>query len=289
MKVLLVFIDGVGYAPASAHNPVSPQVCPTLCTLMRYKGTPIDACLDVPGLPQSATGQATLYTGVNAAQHMGRHKEGFPGPTLNRLLEQDNIFMMLKRLGKKACFADAYFCDTPEELAARRFKSVTTVIGLTCPEVLRFQTHMKMGQAILHDLTREAIVKKGYNGELITPEIAANHLFSLARTYDFTLFEYFLTDMAGHTQQFDQASAVLQSLDRFLTQLLLLHKSNDLTLVIVSDHGNIEDLDTRGHTMSKIPLIAVGSQAEAITQGAQSLVDVLPRILRMINGGAARM
>lgn len=282
MKLLFVFIDGVGYAPESDHNPICESVCPTLCTLMRYKGVPIDACLDMPGLPQSATGQATLYTGVNAAQYMGRHKEGFPGPTLCKLLQQDNIFMTLKRRGKRACFADAYFCDTPEEIAARRFKSVTSVMGLTCPEILRFQTEMLDGQAILHDLTREGIVSKGYNGPLITPEIAAEQLLHLARTNDFTLFEYFLTDFAGHTQQFEQAEKVLRSLDAFLTQLLLLHRETDLLLLITSDHGNIEDLSTRGHTFNPVPLIAVGPMASEMVTGAKSLLDVMPRILRLL-------
>ena len=73
MRVLYVFIDGVGYGPAGGQNPVCPEVCPTLCALMEG-AVRLDACLGVPGLPQSATGQATLYTGVNAAQVMGRHK-----------------------------------------------------------------------------------------------------------------------------------------------------------------------------------------------------------------------
>ena len=98
MRVLYVFVDGVGYGPAGERNPVCPEVCPTLCALMAG-AVRLDACLGVPGLPQSATGQATLYTGVNAAQVMGRHKEGFPGPTLCRLLQEDNLFLAARRRG----------------------------------------------------------------------------------------------------------------------------------------------------------------------------------------------
>lgn len=282
MKVLYVFIDGVGLAPPSDHNPVNESVCPTLCTLIRYKGTPIDACLDMPGLPQSATGQATLYTGVNAAQYMGRHKEGFPGPTLCRLLQQDNLFMRLRRNKKRVCFADAYFCDTPDELNARRFKSVTTIMGLTCPEVLRFQRDMLNGQAILHDLTRQAIVAKGYTGPQITPEVAATQLMEIARAYDFTLFEYFLTDITGHSQDKAKAEAVLRSLDKFFAELITIHRETDLLLIITSDHGNIEDLSTRGHTFNKVPLIALGPGAQAFTAGATSLIDVMGRVLKVL-------
>ena len=38
--------------------------------------------------------------------------------------------------GAKVRFADAYLVDSPEELSARRFKSVTTVMALSAPETI---------------------------------------------------------------------------------------------------------------------------------------------------------
>ncbi len=280
MRVLYVFIDGVGYAPAGERNPVCPEVCPTLFRLMQG-ATRLDACLGVPGLPQSATGQATLYTGVNASQVMGRHKEGFPGPTLCRLLQEDNLFMALRRRGLRVCFADAYFADMPDELAARRFKSVTTIMSLTAPETLRFQRDMLAGRAVVHDLTREALVPKGYTGPLITPAEAAEQLLAIAAENDFTLFEYFLTDIAGHSQSRARAEAVLRSLDACLGRLVAGRDAETL-LVVTSDHGNIEDLGTRGHTTNPVPLIVEGPGAEGIRAGAVSLMDVMPRLLRAL-------
>lgn len=282
VRVLYVFIDGVGYAPASESNPVNEQVCPVLFNLMQKEGIAVDACLGVPGLPQSATGQATLYTGVNAAQHMGRHKEGFPGPTLCRLLQEDNIFKALKRKGLRSCFADAYFCDAPEELEGRRFKSVTTVMSLTCPEVLRFQSDMLSGQAVLHDLSRQAIVSKGYDGPLVTPEESADHLLDIALSNDFTLFEYFLTDLAGHSQSREQAERVLRSLDAFLGRLVPAAREADLLFLLTSDHGNIEDLSTRGHTFNPVPLVVFGPHADEVRAGVRSLTDVMPRLMRVL-------
>ena len=90
MKVAFLFIDGVGIKPPAADNPVNPEVCPALCRLIEHHGKPIDACLSMPGLPQSATGQATMFTGVNAPVFMGRHCEGFPGPSLRKKIEEDN-------------------------------------------------------------------------------------------------------------------------------------------------------------------------------------------------------
>jgi hypothetical protein len=237
--------------------------------------------LDVPGLPQSATGQATLYTGVNAAQVMGRHKEGFPGPTLCKLLQENNLFMELRRRGLQVCFADAYFADTADELAARRFKSVTTIMALTTPEVIRYQRDMLAGKAVLHDLTREVIVPKGYTGPLITPSIAADQILAIAAENDFTLFEYFLTDIAGHSQNRERAEAVLRSLDACLTGLLQ-GLDEDTLFILTSDHGNIEDLSTRGHTFNPVPLVARGPHAGQILAGSTSLIDVMSRILRVI-------
>ncbi len=283
MRVLYVFIDGVGYAPAGETNPVCPEVCPTLCRLMD-RATRLDACLGVPGLPQSATGQATLYTGVNASQVMGRHKEGFPGPTLCRLLQEDNLFMVLRRRGLRVCFADAYFADTPEELAARRFKSVTTIMSLTTPETIRFQRDLLAGRAVVHDLTREVLVPKGYTGPLITPDVAADQLLSIAAENDFTLFEFFLTDVAGHSQNRARAEEVLRALDTFLS-CVVSGRDAETLLLITSDHGNIEDLGTRGHTFNPVPLITIGPRAEEICAGAESLIDVMPHLLRVVEGG----
>ena len=280
MRVLYVFIDGVGYGEAGEKNPVCPEVCPTLCRLMA-DAVHLDTCLEVPGLPQSATGQATLYTGVNAAQVMGRHKEGFPGPTLCRLLQENNLFMELRRRGLRVCFSDAYFADTADELAARRFKSVTTIMALTTPEVIRYQKDMLAGRAVLHDLTREAIVPKGFVGPLITPAIAAEQVLAVAAENDFTLFEYFLTDIAGHSQNRERAEEVLRSLDTFLTGLLA-GLDEDTLFILTSDHGNIEDLGTRGHTFNNVPLVALGPAAGQILAGSTSLMDVMPRVLRVM-------
>ena len=65
MKVVFLFVDGVGLRPPAADNPVNPEVCPTLCRLIEKYGKPVDARLGVEGIPQSATGQATMFTGVN--------------------------------------------------------------------------------------------------------------------------------------------------------------------------------------------------------------------------------
>ena len=153
MKVLFLFIDGVGLRAAATDNPVNPEVCPALCRLITKHGKPIDARLGIDGPPQSATGQATMFAGVNCAAAMGKHCEGFPGPNLRKIIETDNLFKQLRSRGKEVCFSDAYLVDSAEELAARRFKSVTTVMALTTPETIRTVDDLQNGQAVMQDLS----------------------------------------------------------------------------------------------------------------------------------------
>ena len=195
MKIVFLFIDGVGLREPAPDNPVNPEVCPTLCSLIERHSVPIDACLAVEGLPQSATGQATMFTGVNAPVFMGRHCEGFPGPSLRELIAKDNLFLQLKARGKRVKFADAYLVESADELESRRFKSVTTVMALTVPETVSTVSDLADDNAVLQDLTRATIQDRYPDIPMVDPADAAQHLFDIIRANDFTLFEYFQTDV----------------------------------------------------------------------------------------------
>ncbi len=282
MKIIFLFIDGVGLREPAADNPVNAEVCPALCRLLSRHATPIDACLCMDGLPQSATGQATMFTGVNAPVFMGRHCEGFPGPSLRKKIEEGNLFMSLKKRGKSICFADAYLIDDAAELAARRFKSVTTVMALTTPEVIATADDLADDQAVMQDLTRETIQDRYPDIPVITPEDAASHLFTLARTHDFTLYEFFQTDIAGHSMDYARACSVLRTYDRFLAALLRYVEAAGILLVMTSDHGNVESMNEQGHTRNPVPFVAFGPKEAEVRAGVKSLVDVTPVVLKYI-------
>lgn len=279
MKVLFLFIDGVGMRPAATDNPVNLEVCPTLCRLVKNHAKPIDACLGVEGLPQSATGQATMFTGVNCPIAMGKHCEGFPGPALRKIIEENNLFLQLKKRGKKVKFADAYLVDSADELAARRFKSVTTVMALTTPEVITTADDLMEDRALMQDLTRETIQDRYPDIPVIPPQRAAEHLFSIARENDFTLYEFFQTDVSGHSMDYARACAVLRTYDRFLSALVRYTEAAGITLVMTADHGNIENMSERGHTENPVPFIAFGPKEVAIREKVTSLQDVTPSLL----------
>ncbi len=279
MKVLFLFIDGVGLRAAATDNPVNPEVCPALCRLITKHGKPIDARLGIDGPPQSATGQATMFTGVNCAAAMGKHCEGFPGPNLRKIVETGNLFKQLRDRGKEVCFSDAYLVDSAEELAARRFKSVTTVMALTTPETIRTVDDLQNGQAVLQDLTRETIQDRWPDIAVIPPQRAAEHLAAIVRRYDFTLFEFFQSDVAGHSMDYARACAVLRTYDRFLASIVRFTEAMGVTLVMTSDHGNIENISERGHTLNPVPFVAFGPKEEFLRERVSSLVDVTPALL----------
>jgi hypothetical protein len=279
LKVLFLFIDGLGLKPPATDNPVNSEVCPALCRLIANHSKPIDACLGVEGVPQSATGQATMFTGVNCSREMGKHCEGFPGLELRKIVEEDNIFIELKRRGKRVRFADAYLIDDVSELADRRFKSVTTVMALTVPESISLTEDLADDRALMQDLTRETIQDKYPDIPVIQPQRAAEHLFAIARENDFTLYEFFQTDVSGHSLDYTRACEVLRLYDRFLSSLVRFTEAAGITLVITADHGNIESMSQRGHTLNKVPFIAFGPYENFIRDKVSSLVDVTPAIL----------
>jgi hypothetical protein len=285
VKVLFLFIDGVGLRPPAKDNPVHAGICPVLCQLIETQSVAIDACLDTKGLPQSATGQATMFTGVNASQYMGRHCEGFPGPTLRKLIEENNLFMELTRKGLRCRFADAYMVDSVDDIRGRRFKSVTTVMALTQPETISVQDDLLDNQAVSHDITRSSLREKGLAVSMVTPPQAAEHLIQVARANDFTLYEFFQTDLAGHSCDYDHACETLKMLDQFLDSVVKLCRTTNMLLILTSDHGNIEDMSTRGHTRNPVPLIAVGPGADEIKTNAVCLTDITPRIARLMVPG----
>lgn len=235
--------------------------------------------MGVPGLPQSATGQTALLTGLNAAEQLGSHVQGFPGPELTVLIREHNLYDRLQARGYRATFANAYYLESMPDLLARRRPSVTTVAALKAFGTVRDGAAMRAGRAVYHDLTRQALLERGYEGPVIAPEEAARHLLGIAREHDFTLFEYFESDLAGHRGTLEDARAVARKLDRFAAELERGLDPERELLVVTSDHGNMEDMSSRQHTANPVPFIALGSGSERLLQTVRSITDVTPALL----------
>ncbi|QBG47186.1 peptidase [Verrucomicrobia bacterium S94] len=279
LKILFIFVDGFGLGSDNpVVNPLRDSRFTNLGKLLD-SAIPIDACLGVDGIPQSATGQASLLGGFNAPQAMGRHIEGFPPPRLKKLIEKENIFSKLRKLGKAPTFANAYWIDDPLNIPLNR-QSVTTVMALTANGKVRHKDELLNGKAVNHDITRWTMHERGYDGPHISEEEAAAHLLTVAAEHDFTLYEYFLTDRAGHSGNPELIFQCLKSLEKFLPITATFGNHPNQLFLLCSDHGNIEDRTTRTHTLNPVPLIAIGDGAEHF-QSLENLADVTPAILRL--------
>lgn len=279
LKIIFVFVDGFGIGSDDpAVNLLRNPRFPKLGTLLD-SAIPIDACLGMEGKPQSATGQTALLCGVNAPHAMGRHIEGFPPPSLKKLIEHENLFSKLRKLHKQPTFANSYWIDDPHKIPLRR-QSVTTVMTLKALHDVRHKEELLAGMAVNHDITRWTMHTRGYEGPLISEEEAAAHLLNVGRENDFTLFEYFLTDRAGHSGDPDLVFQCLETLERFLPRVAEFGNEPNQLFLLCSDHGNLEDNTTKTHTKNPVPLIAIGTGAEHF-QSLEDLTQITPAILRL--------
>ncbi|MFQ5880839.1 MAG: peptidase [Candidatus Methylomirabilales bacterium] len=284
MAVLLMLVDGFGLGePDADRNPMAAAHTRWLCC---FRGqipavdgrsvVPTDASLGIPGLPQSATGQTALLTGLNAPLLVGRHVQGFCTPTLTSILAAHSLFRTISLQGGRVACANAF---TDPTLRRYRFPSVTTVAARTAGVRLRDLSDLRSGRALYHDFTNHLLKARGYPVPLLSPEEAAERLAEITEAHDLTYYEYLQTDLAGHAQDMDRAVALLETLDRFLSKLIALLDLSRHLLLLISDHGNIEDLSTPGHTWNPVPTMVWGQGREFITRRIQAVTDITPTLL----------
>lgn len=306
MRVLFLFLDGIGLGVDDAErNPFARAKMPVLQGLLegrrllasaapvetqRATLLAIDAGLGVPGLPQSATGQAVLLTGRNVPREIGEHYGPKPNAAVAQILTAGSIFSRLGLAGKKVALLNAY--------PPRYFKAVDSgqrlysaiPLAVTSAGLRLFDhTDLFAGRAFSADITGEGWVSMlGFpDAPLLEPEQAGRLMAALAATYDFSLFEYWSTDYAGHKQDMAWAVQQLETWDAVLNGLLG-SAADDQLLVLSSDHGNMEDLSTRRHTTAAVPALVIGRRPvrSSFTEGLHDLAGIAPAIERLVLRGA---
>jgi hypothetical protein len=280
-RILLFFVDGLGWPPEPLAESMYANL-PALRHLLDHHAVPLDACLGMPGLPQSATGQTTIFTGLNASHQVGRHVEGFPNTELRGLIAAHSIFRRLRAAGRACTFANAYVRGPGASLPLAH-RSVTTVMTCEALGVTRQRAELEAGRAVFHDITRASAPKIGVTDlPVISEKAAAGHLLNALREVDFCLFEYFLTDHAGHRGDLTWQLQVLATVDCFLAALQRGIDQERELILVVSDHGNIESRADHHHTANPVPWIAFGCAEEQARENCRSLMDVTPKILALL-------
>jgi hypothetical protein len=234
----------------------------------------VDATFGVPGLPQSASGQTALLSGEKAPLIVGRHVNAFPTRALRTILAERNILKHFVDRGFRATFLNAYRRLDENGRPLGKRLSCTTVATMAAGVDFRTLDSLRQGTAVLHDITGENVKAQGFDVPVRTPGEAARAAAGVIAANDLTLFEYFITDIAGHSGDAAKCAEALGRLDKFVSCLLDDLDPDDTLVVLSSDHGNIEDLTTRSHTRNPVPFAIWGGRPELRERMVSATTDI---------------
>jgi hypothetical protein len=197
------------------------------------------------------------------------------------IIREHSIFRQLSIAG----VAPITFANTYTQLffASRpRWVSATTAAVEAANLPFRRVDDLKNGNAVYHDFTNQMLIQRGEDVTPRSPEEAARVLAHIAETNRFTLYEHFITDKVGHAQDMALARTVLQNLATFVRAVLEHVDLQHTTVMLTSDHGNIEDLSSRNHTLNDVPTLVWGRQQESIADRIESLANITPAIVEAL-------
>lgn len=309
MRFIFIFIDGVGIGISNGNNPfvyADPGI------LKLWEGSvydnnsislkAIDPLLGIPGIPQSATGQTTIFTGINIPMLLSKHIGSFPNKLMRKVIKEENLLLKLDNSGKKVKFVNAYphhseifsnshikidkegnliFSDEFPEKFKKRI-SVTSSI-LISNNMTPFDTKdIKEKRSLYQDYSNKSLLRYGLDLPVFTPEDAAGVLHNASTDYDLILYEFFQSDIYGHRKNITEQVELISGLDILLSSLISLLDPEEDTLLITSDHGNLEDSSGKSHTLNPVPLITWGRGSSELSKNIDDLSDITPEILNFL-------
>ncbi len=302
MNFLLLFLDGVGLGIDDPEiNPFATAEMPNLLNLLDGNGlfnknlpikterstlVALDPIMGVQGLPQSATGQASLLCGRNVSELISKHYGPKPNQEIRDIIKQRNLFSYFTEKGYKTALLNAYpqgYFDNIKS-GKRLYSAVTQAINDAKLSLMNTKD-LYAGKALSADFTGQGWrTYFGFTDLPIMDEFTAGEkLAELAGNYDFSFFDYWPSDYAGHRQDKSTAVELLESFDAVLGGLLNKWNDEQGLILITSDHGNLEDISTRRHTLNPVPGLVIGSQAlrQKFTRNIKDLSEVYLAIVSL--------
>jgi hypothetical protein len=295
MSVLLIFIDGIGIGTRDERNP--------FYTLSEESRLPLGYFIDEvpPRLPHTVALLRRMRVSASKVVHRVRaDRRRFSRALMSSIarLSQDRFskrtnaraspraFDLLathKPESRLLAFANAYspFFFTQRQ----RWLAATTVAVEAARLPFRTLTELRDGHALYHDWSNRILIERGEDAPRRSPAEAAMILARLAAQHQFTLYEFFLTDTVGHKQDMDVAKRTITELNAFLRAVLERVNLQEMTVIVTSDHGNVEDLSVRNHTRNFVPTIVWGKERDAVCAHINSIADITPAILRALTSG----
>lgn len=254
--ILWLALDGVGHPHDAPLGSVWEQDLPALRAVVDA-GPTLDATLGMPGLPQSGTGQSCWLTGTDAVRVMGEHFGPVPGPTLQALLRERGLPRRLTAAGGRAAlvnaYAPAYLADGGRRNRLGCFPYAFRAAGLPlgAPDVPALEAGLGLAYTSPWAPTgpEEEVTRLG------------ERLAGALNEYDLLVADLWLGDLLGHQgregtppEVLTAGRAYLRRMDRLLTGAA----QTGARVILSSDHGNLENLNVKSHTLARVPFGAVG-------------------------------
>ncbi|WP_374686291.1 hypothetical protein [Promineifilum sp.] len=299
--VHIFFMDGVGLGgPDPTVNPFVSAAMPHLTGLLgegwylagqgrittsRASLAPTDATLNMPGRPQSATGQTAILTGRNAPRLVGEHYGPKPNPAVSAIIREGTLFAEVLAAGGRAALLTPYperYFEAVE--SGKRLLSAVPLAATSAGLPLRGADDLRAGRAVSPDFTGQGWRDfLGYaDAPVLTLPEAGERIAALAAGYEFSFFEHWPTDQAGHRGTLTEAVAHLEAIDAALGGLLAAWDDARGLLIITSDHGNLEEKGHRQHTRNAVPTILLGPDHAAHAAAITDLTDIAPVVRRAL-------
>lgn len=303
MHILLIFVDGIGLgADDPTLNPFSVADMPTLTALTNGKRwvqgigrqeseralfIPTDPRMGTPGRPQSGTGHATIITGKNVPALIGKHYGPKPDAATREIVASRTFFSEVTGAGKRATLLTAYPPFVLHDIA--RGKSLPTSFqqaAMDAGQALFTVDDLREGRALSADWTGE-----GWQHDLninrvpvLTPAESGKRMVELAREADFAMVSHVFTDYVGHRGTVGDGVRLLERLDSVMAGALQEWNDNEGVMVLLSDHGNMEDVNIRQHTENDVPCLIIGHKdyRDTFAEGFSTLADVVPAMRRLL-------
>lgn len=300
-RILFLFVDGIGLGAENPEtNPFAVANMPTLQALSNGKGwfkdtgvqespralfVPTDPRLGVAGRPQSGSSQATILTGRNVPEEIGRHYGPLPNQEIRAILDAGNFFMEAKAQGLKTALLDAY---PPERLdgidSGKRLPSSIQYAAIAAGQSLFTKADLIARKALTAEYT-------GYPWRdhlgisdipFFSPYEAGIELVRLSREYHFAFHSQWMTDWVGHRGTMEQAVALIEVFDEVVRGVLDAWDDEEGLVLITSDHGNMEEMDNRKHTEANVPTLIIGKDKAEFAQDFSKLSDFVPAMRRYL-------
>lgn len=296
--LLIFFLDGVGLGgPDPETNPFLHASLPNLGDLLgdswyqrpeipgqegrivtrRASLVPTDAIMNIPGRPQSATGQATILTGKNVPLLVGEHYGPKPNQSVAKVIQDGNLFQEVIAAGGSAALITPYPQGYFNAInSGKRLLSSVPLAATSAGLPLMTADDLRAGRAVSPGFTGQGWHEYlGYTDIPILSLVeAGQQIASVARYYEFSFFEHWPSDRSGHRGSLEQAIQHLEMIDQVLGGLFdAWDEANDL-LIITSDHGNIEEKNHRQHSRNPVPTVLFGRDHARLIDEIHDLSDI---------------